>query len=65
MLEIIVDFVRTSRKAIVAFVITALIAYVARKGYTLDVTYQEALRTLLDGLIVGVLVWVTKNKQVK
>lgn len=65
MLEIIIDFVRTSRKAIVAFVITALIAYVARKGYTLDVTYQEALRTLLDGLIVGVLVWVTKNKQVK
>lgn len=63
MLEIVVDFVRTSRKAIVAFVITALIAYVARKGYSLDVSTQEALRTLLDGLIVGVLVWVTKNKQ--
>ncbi len=63
MLEIIVDFVKTSRKAIVAFVITALIAYVARKGYSLDVTMQEALRTLLDGLIVGVLVWLTKNKQ--
>jgi len=64
MLEVIVDFVKTSRKAIVAFVITALIAYVARKGYSLDVSMQEALRTLLDGLIVAVLVWLTKNKQV-
>lgn len=63
MIEIVVDFIRTSRKAIVAFVITALIAYVARKGYSLDVGMQEALRTLLDGLIVGVLVWLTKNKQ--
>lgn len=62
MLEIIVDFVRTSRKAIVAFVVTALITYVARKGYNLDVSTQEALRTLLDALIVGGLVWVTKNK---
>lgn len=65
MLEVIVSFIQSSRKAIVAFVITALIAYVARKGYSLDVTYQEALRTLLDGLIVAVLVWLTKNKQVK
>lgn len=63
MLEVAVDFIRTSRKAIVAFVITALIAYVARKGYSLDVSMQEALRTLLDGLIVAILVWLTKNKQ--
>jgi len=63
MLEVVVDFIRTSRKAIVAFVITALIAYVARKGYSLDVSMQEALRTLLDGLIVAILVWLTKNKQ--
>lgn len=63
MIEAAVDFIRTSRKAIVAFVITALIAYVARKGYSLDVSMQEALRTLLDGLIVAILVWLTKNKQ--
>jgi uncharacterized membrane protein (DUF441 family) len=63
MLEVVVDFIRTSRKAIVAFVITALIAYVARKGYSLDANAQEILRTLLDGVIAGVLVWLTKNKQ--
>ena len=63
MLEIIIDFVRTSRKAIVAFAVTALIAYVARKGYSLDASMQEALRTLLDGLIVGALVWLTANKK--
>jgi uncharacterized membrane protein (DUF441 family) len=51
-----------SRKAIVAFLVTALIAYIARKGYNLDASTQEILRTLLDGVIAGVLVWLTANK---
>lgn len=51
-----------SRKAIVAFIATALIAYIARHGYNLDASTQDILRTLLDGIIAGVLVWATANK---
>lgn len=58
----LVTFINGSRKAIVAFAVTALVAYVARKGYNIDVDTQTALRTLLDGLIAGVLVWLTSNK---
>lgn len=59
----LVAAINSSRKAIVAFVITALVAYIARKGYNLDASMQEVLRTLLDGAIAGVLVWLTANKQ--
>lgn len=59
----LVEVVNGSRKAIVAFVVTALVAWVARKGYNLDVDTQTALRTLLDGAIAFALVWLTANKQ--
>lgn len=59
----LVELVNGSRKAIVAFVVTALVAWVARKGYNIDVDTQTALRTLLDSLIAGVLVWLTANKK--
>lgn len=58
----IAQALNSSRKAIVAFLVTALIAYIARKGYNLDASTQEILRTLLDGVIAGALVWVTENK---
>lgn len=58
----IAEALNSSRKAIVAFLITTLIAYVARKGYNLDASTQEILRTLLDGVIAGALVWLTTNK---
>lgn len=59
----LVSVINSSRKAIVAFAVTALVAYVARKGYNLDANGQEVLRALLDGAIGGVLVWLTANKQ--
>lgn len=65
MLEVVVDFIKTSRKAIVAFVLTAILAYVARKGLTVDAEVQESLRVLLEALIVAVTVWLVPNKQVK
>lgn len=61
-MEILVDFIKTSRKAIVAFVLTAILAYVARKGLTVDAEVQESLRVLLEALIVAVTVWLVPNK---
>lgn len=58
----LVELINGSRKAIVAFAVTALVAYIARKGYSLDANGQEVLRALLDGAIGGVLVWLTSNK---
>jgi uncharacterized membrane protein (DUF441 family) len=63
MLEVIVDFVKTSRKAIVAFVLTTAFSWLAKKGLSLDVESQEAIRVLLEALVVSVAVWLVPNKK--
>jgi len=63
MLEVVVDFVKSSRKAFVAFAVTVIVAYVARKGYNVDVDTQTALRVLLDGVIAFGLTWLVPNKK--
>jgi len=62
MLKTIGQLLNGSRKAIVAFVLTALIAYIARQGYSLDANAQEVLRAVFDGLLVGVSTWLIANK---
>jgi len=63
MLEVVVDFIKSSRKAIVAFVLTAVFSYLAKKGLTLDVELQESLRVFLEALIVSSAVWLIPNKK--
>jgi len=62
-IEIIVDFIKTSRKAIVAFVLAGLFGYLTRKGLTLDVEVQESIRVLFEALLVAVAVWLVPNKK--
>jgi len=56
------EAIASSRKAIVALVAGCIIAYVGRKGYTLDIDTQTALRVLLDGVLAGAAVWLTSNR---
>lgn len=63
MLEVIVDFVKTSRKAIVAFVLAGLFGYLTRKGLTLDVEVQESVRVLFEAILVAAAVWLVPNKK--
>lgn len=63
MLEVVVDFVKRSRKAIVAFVLTALVSWLAKKGLSVDVEVQESIRVLLEAVVVAVAVWLVPNKK--
>ena len=63
MLEVLVDFVKRSRKAIVAFVLTALVSWLAKKGLSVDVEVQESIRVLLEAVVVAVAVWLVPNKK--
>jgi len=63
MLEVVVDFVKRSRKAIVAFVLTALVSWLAKKGLSVDVEVQESIRVLLEAIFVAVAVWLVPNKK--
>lgn len=62
MLESLVNWVAGSKKAIAAFVVTAVISYTARHGWNVDEGTQDALRVLLEALVVGVTVWFTRNR---
>ena len=62
MLDSLVTWVASSKKALVAFVVTALVGYTARHGFNLDAGTQDALRTLLEGLVSGFLVYWTTNR---
>lgn len=61
-MDSLIKWVQGSKKAIVAFLVTALVGYLARHGWHLDVQYQDALRTLLEGLVGGITVWFTRNQ---
>lgn len=61
-MENILDWIKGSRKAIAAFVVTAIVGYTARHGWNVDAGTQDALRTLLEGLVSGFVVYWTTNK---
>lgn len=63
MLEVVVDFVKSSRKAIVAFVLAGLFAWLTKKGLTIDVEGQEALKMFFESLLVAVAVYLVPNKK--
>ena len=63
MLEVVVDFVKSSRKAIVAFAITAIVSYLSKKGLAVDIELQQSAQVFLEALIAGVLVWLLPNKK--
>lgn len=48
-------------KAIVAFVVTAVGAYVAKHGVTLDMTLKDALTAVLYGVVGHVAVYLKAN----
>jgi uncharacterized membrane protein (DUF441 family) len=49
-------------KAVAAFIVGAVAAFVAKHGLTLDVTTQAALQSLVVGLVLHVAVYFTRNK---
>lgn len=57
------DFIKTSAKAICGAIAAAVVVYLAKKGLVVDTSVQTALETVLSGLVVGGVVWITKNKQ--
>lgn len=63
MLEVIVDFIKTSRKAIVAFVLAAIVSYLSKKGLAVDVELQQSAQVFFEALVAGVLVWLVPNKK--
>ena len=56
------NFIQESAKAVIAFLMTILVVYLARKGVTVSTDAQTALVTTLSGLVVAGAVWVTKNR---
>lgn len=62
MLDTVKNWILSSKKAIAAFIVTAVIGYTSRHGWDIDEGTQDALRVLLEGLVVGVTVWFTKNQ---
>lgn len=56
------EFIKESAKAIVAFVVTTACVWAAKKGFVVDVDTQTALVSALYGIVVGLSVWITKNK---
>lgn len=65
MLEVIVDFIKTSRKAIVAFAITAIVSYLSKKGLSVEPELQQSAQIFFEAVIAGVLVWLVPNKTKK
>lgn len=61
MKEKIVDIVKENAKAIVAFVVTVVLAQLVRRGITLDTSVTEAIQTLLMAGIVSGCTWLTRN----
>lgn len=62
MLEQLKNWILASKKAIAAFIVTAVVGYTARHGWDIDAGTQDALRTLLEGLVSGVVVYWTTNQ---
>ena len=62
MLQTIGEWILASKKAIAGFVITAVIGFLNSRNIDVVPANFEWLRTLLEGLVVGVVVWFTKNQ---
>ncbi len=62
MVSSITTWILSSKKAIAAFIVTALVGNTARFGLDLDADAQAAVRVLLEGLIGAVVVYFTTNK---
>lgn len=50
------------RKAVVAALVGALVSWLGRKGFTLDVTVTDSIRTVIDAFLTGVVVWFVPNQ---
>lgn len=56
------NFLQESAKAVVAFLVTMLVVWLARKGVNIDTDTTTALVTGISGLVVASAVWLTRNK---
>ena len=56
------NFIQESAKAIVAFLLTMVVVYLAKKGVLVGSETQAALVTGISGLVVAIAVWFTTNK---
>lgn len=56
------EFIKQSAKAIVAFIVTMALAWLAKKGLKVDADTSVALTSALTGLVVAVVVWLVPNK---
>lgn len=56
------NFIQESAKAVVAFLLTMVVVWLARKGVIVGGETQTALVTGISGLIVAVAVYLTRNK---
>jgi len=55
----LVTFLKESRKAVVAFVATAVVVFLQKHGVTVDNTEISAL---LNGVVLAALVWLFPNE---
>ena len=63
MLEVVVKFIKSSRKKILAFEITFNVKKKKKKGLAVDIELQQSAQVFLEALIAGVLVWLVPNKK--
>lgn len=61
-LKIIASLVATNAKALVAFVVSGIVTFLAQQGIVLDDATSNALIAGWAGLLTAVCVWITKNK---
>lgn len=58
------QFIANKQKAVVGFIITAVVAFFAKHGVDLDsITLKQALEALLWGILGFVGVYIKRNKQ--
>lgn len=61
-MKTILELVAPYRKALVAFVVSAIIGWLSKHGLSADISLGDALRIVVDGAAGAVLIWATPNK---
>lgn len=64
-LGFVVKFAAPYRKAVVGTLVGFVVSWLARKGLQVDADAVEALKSGIDGVMVGVLVFLVPNNKAK
>lgn len=63
MKEAVASILKANAKAIVAFVVTVLVAQFAKHGLNLSTDVQSSVQTILLAVVTSGVVWLVPNKQ--